>query len=521
MATNNTTSSTQVEPVYPNSNGNGKSNLKWMVLLTVVIGTFLGRLDQTVVNLAIPKVINDFSITVSAAAWIVTAYIIANAVFVPIWGKLGDTLGRKKIYILGFTIFIIGSILAGLSWNLGSMIVFRVIQAIASSADYPTAMAIIAITFREPKERAQALGIWSSSFASASVFGPLIGGPLIDTFGWRSVFLVNLPVGLLGLFMALAYIHESKSERPTINFDWWGATTLGAALAFLVMILDQGMSWGWNSGASWLCYLAIVAFGALFYWIEQRHPEPIVDFEFFKNRTFNGALLNNFIVFMGMMGSVFAIPIFAQTFLGYDATQSGFLFIPMGLCIPVSAILLGRFLLGKYPARSVIFWSTLGAAFSFYFLSYIDPRSGAWDIIWPLALMALFIGAGMAQRTNLIAAAVPPSEIGVASSVLALVRNIGGAFGIAIFGTLIQSFTESNILNIARNSIIHATTAAQHATAVALISLKAQVSAYAEVNVIAAIVVAVGAFAIFMVKKVSPGERVELTKEQEAAMEAS
>jgi MFS family permease len=232
-------------------------------------------------------------------------------------------MGRKKIYILGFTIFIIGSILASLSWNLGSMIVFRVIQAIASSADYPTAMAIIVITFREPIERAQALGIWSSSFASAAVFGPLIGGPLIDTFGWRSVFFVNLPVGLIGLFMALAYIHESKSEHKTINFDWWGASTLGASLAFLVMILDQGMDWGWTSGASWLCYAGIVFFGLLFLWIEKHHPEPIVDLSFFKNRTFNGALINNFIVFLGMMGSVFAIPIFTQTFLGYTATQSG------------------------------------------------------------------------------------------------------------------------------------------------------------------------------------------------------
>ena len=525
MATNPSTSTnTQVGPVYSNgSNGNGTGkprDLKWMVLLTVVIGTFLGRLDQTIVNLAIPKVINDFSITVSAAAWIVTAYIIANAIFVPIWGKLGDTVGRKKIYILGFSIFIGGSILAGLSWNLGSMIVFRVIQAIASSADYPTAMAIIAITFREPKERAQALGIWSSSFASASVFGPLIGGPLIDIFGWRSVFLVNLPVGLLGLFMALAYVHESKSEQGTINFDWWGATTLGGALAFLVMILDQGMGWGWNSGTSWLCYGAIVVFSALFVWIERRHPEPIVDFSFFRNRTFNGALLNNFIVFLGMMGSVFAIPIFAQTFLGYDATQSGLLFIPMGLCIPISAIVLGRTLLAKFPARSVIFWGTLGAAVSFYFLSWIDPRSGAWAIIWPLSLMALFMGSGMAQRTNLIAAAVPPSEIGVASSILALVRNIGGAVGIAVFGTLIQTFTEKNVIAISQNSIINATTPSEHATAVALISLKAQVLAYSDVYIIAAVVVGLGAFAIFMVKKTGPGERVELSKEQEAAMEA-
>ena len=126
-----------------------KDNLKWMILLTVIVGTFLGRLDQTIVNLALPKIIDDFSITISQAGWIATAYILANAVFVPIWGKLGDTIGRKKVYILGFTIFIFGSILAGLSWNLSSMIVFRIIQAIAGSADYPTAMAIIAVTFKD------------------------------------------------------------------------------------------------------------------------------------------------------------------------------------------------------------------------------------------------------------------------------------------------------------------------------------------------------------------------------------
>ena len=155
-------------------------NLKWWILATVIIGTFLGRLDQSIVNLALPTIINDFGITVSAASWIATAYIIANAVFVPVWGKLGDTIGRKKVYMMGFSIFILGSVLAGFAWNLNSMIVFRVIQAIASSADYPTAMAIIAVTFKQGRERAQALGIWSASFAAASVFGPLLGGPLID-----------------------------------------------------------------------------------------------------------------------------------------------------------------------------------------------------------------------------------------------------------------------------------------------------------------------------------------------------
>jgi hypothetical protein len=287
------------------------------------------------------------------------------------------------------------------------------------------------------------------------------------------------------------------------------------------MVLDQGMTWGWSSGASLACYAGIVFFSIIFAIIERGHPEPIVDFSFFKNRTFNGALINNFILFMGMMGSIFAIPIFAQTFLGYDATQSGMLFIPMGLCIPLAAVVLGRTLLAKFNARSVIFWGTLGGACALYFLSWIDPRSSAWDIIWPLALMALFMGSGMAQRTGLIASSVPASEIGVASSILALVRNIGGAVGIAVFGTLINTFTENNVLNIARNSIINATTPAQYKTAIALISLKAQVMAYADVYIIAAIVFALGGFAILMVKKTPAGEQAHLSKEEEAMMEAA
>src|SRR6202451_1835317 len=179
-----------------------KSSLRWWVLGTVIFGTFLGRLDQTVVNLALPKIITDFSISVSDAAWISTAHILAHAVFVPVWGKLGDTSGRKRIYLIGFIGFIIASGLCAIAWNLSSMIAFRILQGLAVSADYPTAMAIISVTFTDMKERAQALGIWSGAFAVASVFGPLIGGPLIDNFNWRSVFIVNIPLGLIGLFLA-------------------------------------------------------------------------------------------------------------------------------------------------------------------------------------------------------------------------------------------------------------------------------------------------------------------------------
>ena len=485
-----------------------RSNLRWWVLVTVIVGTFLGRLDQTIVNLALPKIINDFGITVTAAGWIATAYILANAIFVPIWGKLGDTIGRKKVYMIGFGVFIIGSVLAGLSWNLSSMIVFRVIQAIAGSADYPTAMAILAVTFKEGKERTQALGLWSSSFAAASVFGPLIGGPLIDHFGWRSVFLVNLPVGLVGMYMAFRYINESVSEKDSVFFDWWGAITLGGALSSLVLVLDKGTDWGWLSAGSLVCYALMTILLAVFIRIEQHVPEPIVDLRFFKIPAFVNTLVNNFVVFMGMMGGLFLIPVFAQTFLGYDATQSGYLFMPMAAALMLAAPI-GGSLSGKVQARYVIFASTIVAGIGLFLFSFLDPKSTALDIIIPLSIMAFGLGFGMAQRTNVIASVVDQHEIGIASSILALVRNIAGAFGIALFGTILTNRVGHNVLSINSHSFLHTTNPAIIQEYIALVSFKAQVDAYDYVFVISSVLVLVGAFAVLFMK--IKNERTDVT----------
>ncbi len=479
-----------------NGNGNG---LKWWVLLTVIVGTFLGRLDQTIVNLALPKIIADFNITLSSAGWIATAYILANAVFVPIWGKLGDTLGRKKIYIIGFTVFIIGSVLAGLAWDLNSMIVFRVIQAIAGSADYPTAMAIIAVTFRKGRERSMALGIWSASFAAAAVFGPLIGGPLIDNFGWRAVFLINLPVGVLGLVMALIFVKESTSERRTLNFDWWGAITLGVALSALVLVLDKGVDWGWGSPEALACYAIGLLFFYLFYLIDDKHPEPMVDFKYLREKIFLGALLNNFIIFMGMMGGIFILPLFAQTYLGYDATQTGYLFMPMAAGMMLAAPI-GGSLTGKVEPRYVIAFSTLLAAFGMSLFMTLDVRSTALEIMFAVFTLAFGMGLGMAQRTNIIAAVVPEEEIGISSSVLALARNIAGAFGIAFFATVIRYTTEDQVMNLAQNTIINTKDPLIYGQVMNLVILKAQIIAYRTDFYIASLILLLGAFAALFLK---------------------
>jgi DHA2 family multidrug resistance protein len=478
---------------------NGNGSLKWWILLTVIVGTFLGRLDQTIVNLALPRIISDFNITVSSAGWIATAYILANAIFVPIWGKLGDTLGRKKIYIMGFTIFIIGSVLAGLAWDLNSMIVFRIIQAIAGSADYPTAMAIIAVTFRKGRERSMALGIWSSSFAVASVFGPLIGGPLIDTFGWRSVFLINLPVGLLGLAMALLFINESTSEKKTVKFDWWGAITLGVALSALVLVLDKGVDWGWGSPEAMACYFIGLTFFYVFYLIDDKHPEPIVDFKYLREKIFLGALLNNFIIFMGMMGGIFILPLFAQIYLGYDATATGYLFMPMAFGMMLAAPL-GGSLTGKVEPRYVIALSTLIAALGMSLFVTLDVRSTAPEIMFAVFTLAFGMGLGMAQRTNIIAAVVPEDEIGISSSILALARNIAGAFGIAFFATIIRYTTEDQVMALSQNTVINTADPVIRAQVLNLVVLKAQIIAYRTDFYIASLILVFGAFLALFLK---------------------
>ncbi len=475
-----------------------RDKFRWVVLATVIFGTFLGRLDQTVVNLALPKIIGDFNVSVAHAAWISTAYILANAIFVPVWGKLGDTAGRKRIYLIGFIGFTIASGLCAVAWNLSSMIVFRVIQGFAVSADYPTAMAIISVTFTDMKERAQALGIWSGAFAVASVFGPLIGGPLIDNFSWRSVFFINIPLGIIGLLLALRYINESVGAKKNVKFDWWGSITLGVALAALVLVLDQGQSWGWLSLSSLLCYLAVLVFGVAFYLIELREKEPIVDLDFFKIPTFLFTMLNNFIVFMALIGAIFLIPIFAETYLGDSATQTGLLFIPLAVSLMIAAPLGGQ-LIGRVKPSYVIFLSTFFSGVGIFLLSYIDPRSTAIDLIIPMCILAFSLGFGMAQRTNLIATAVPHDKIGEASAVLALVRNISGAFGLAIFSTLLTNSENANVIATAMHSVLNVVTPSNMQQFIALVELKSQVAAYATVFDVAAIIVMLGSFTALLI----------------------
>ena len=459
----------------------GFTSTQGWILATLMISSFLGRLDGSIVNLALPKIIQDFGISVTEASYIATAYIIANAVFVPVFGKLGDLIGRKPLYLFGIIGFVLSSMLAGLAWNLPSMLIFRVLQAITVSIDYPIALSIIAFEFTDPKQRVQAQGIWSSIFAASIVFGPLIGGPLTDIFGWRSVFYINVPIGIIGTLMAIRYIREPVANIKGIkHFDVLGSVLLAISLGVSVLVLDQGQIWGWGDIKSIISYIVAISSFFFFIRVEQNEKEPVVDLEFFKNLSFTVANLASFISFMGLFGGLFLIPIFAQNLLGYSTTTSGLLFIPMAIAIMVGSQV-GVRLYGKIPVRYYVSVGMFWAAFIFYLFSGIDINWNFLDIAWRLGLFAFGIGIGFGPLTQAAVGSVPLKEIGVASSVLALSRNLAGAFGAAIFATILSNSTTASLITIQHNTIINNVTPQMMGTIKALIITKANVMAYANV----------------------------------------
>ncbi|MCL4374819.1 multidrug efflux MFS transporter [Patescibacteria group bacterium] len=491
----------------------GASTNRWMVLVTVMIASFLGRLDGTIVNLATPKIIKEFGITVSQASWISTAYIIANAIFVPIFGKLGDLMGRKLLYVTGILGFTLTSMLAGLAFNLQSMVLFRTLQGVMVSIDYPIALSIIAFTFQEHDERAQAMGLWSAIFAVAAVFGPLIGGPLIDIFSWRAVFYINLPLGLLGTYMALRFIEEPvKKIKGLKDFDIGGALLLGLSLGALVLVLDQGQGWGWLSHTSLIVYAIVIISFLWFIRVESRVKEPVVDLKFFRIPTFSASIITSFISFMGLMGGMFVLPIFIQTYLGYSVTQTGLLFIPMALGMMVAAPLGGK-LSAKIPARYLVAFGMAWGALVLYLFTGIDIKWSGWDIAWRMFMMAAGLGLGMSPLTTAATSTVPIKEVGIASSVLALARNIAGAFGIAIFATILTNSYNLQLEALGRFSVVNVASPQVNLLVAGLAALKANILSFGSVFSTAAVVMLAGAISALFIKE---GE--ERRSGQEAVM---
>jgi DHA2 family multidrug resistance protein len=410
---------------------------RWWVLMNVMIGTFMAVLDSTIVNVALPKVMGVFGVTLDRVEWVVTAYMLIFAVMLPTSGWVADHLGYKRTYLLALSLFTAGSLLCSLSWNLNTLIAFRVIQGAGAGFLMPVGMAIVTREF-PVEQRGLALGFWAIAAAASVSLGPMIGGYLVDHFAWHTIFDVNIPVGIVGIAATVLIQREYRSERIR-SFDVVGFVSVAVFLSALLLALTNGnAAWntgGWTSTYILTCFALSAIALVVFLVTEFTVRHPLIELSLFKGRNFSLANMALFVFGLGMFGSTFLLPLYLQNSLGYTAFQAGLLFLPMGILqggiAPVAGFLSDR-LNPKIPG----FIGISLMALSFYLNHTLSLYTEQSYITLTLVLRGIGMGLLFTPLNTLALAEIPRERMAQASGMFNVIRQVGGSFGVAIFGTI-------------------------------------------------------------------------------------
>jgi DHA2 family multidrug resistance protein len=411
---------------------------RWWVLANVMIGSFMAVLDSTIVNVALPKIMGVFGITINQVEWVITAYMLIFAIMLPTSGWIADHFGYKRTYLLAIFLFTLGSFLCSLSWNENVLIVFRVVQGLGAGLMVPVGMAIVMREF-PLKQRGMALGFWSIAAAASVSLGPMIGGYLVDHFAWHTIFDVNIPVGIIAIMATILIQREYKTER-TRSFDILGFLSLSVFLTFLLLALTDGnASWntgGWTSNYILTCFFLSFVGLLAFFTVEFSVEHPLIDLSLFRSYNFSLANVVLFIFGLGMFGSTFLLPLYLQNSLGYTAFQAGLMFLPVGLLqgsvAPVSGILADR-INPKIPAVIGIVLMAL-SFFLNHFLSLFSERD---FIFLTLIIRGVAMGLLFTPLSTVALLDIPGHKMAQASGMFNVIRQIGGSLGVAIFGTIL------------------------------------------------------------------------------------
>jgi EmrB/QacA subfamily drug resistance transporter len=400
----------------------------------LMLGMLLAALDQTIVSNALPTIVGELG-GLNKLSWVVTAYLLTSTISQPIYGKLGDLYGRKRLFQFAIVIFLIGSALCGISQNMTQLIGFRGVQGLGAGGLMVGALSIIG-DIVPPRERGRYQGYMGGVFALASVVGPLIGGFFVDNLSWRWVFYVNLPVGALALAV-IAVVLQGTTERRSHRIDYEGAValTLGAGLITLALTWG-GTEYPWGS---WRVIAALaVGFAAVagFIAIEHRAAEPLIPLRLFRNGIFNTSSLMAFLVGMAMFGALVYLPLFFQAVHEVSATQSGLWLLPLMGGLLAASIVSGRLIskLGRYRAFPIA--GTVLIAVGMWLLSRIGVSTSYVFIATGMAVLGVGLGLVMPVLVLAVQNAVPASDLGTATSASTFFRSIGGVFGVAIFGAI-------------------------------------------------------------------------------------
>jgi DHA2 family multidrug resistance protein len=403
----------------------------WIVAVAVMFATFMEVLDTTVVNVSLPHIAGSLSASVDEAAWALTSYLVANAIILPMTGWIANYFGRKRTLLAAVFGFTTASFLCGLAPSLPMLIFFRIIQGATGGALQPLSQAVMLEAF-PPQDRGKAMAFWGLGIVVAPMLGPVIGGWLTDNYSWRWVFYINLPVGLASVIMTRLFIFDPPYiRRSNRGIDYWGIGMLALGIGALQVVLDKGQEEDWFA-SHWMTALAMAAGVALIGFLihELRTRDPVVHLRVFKNRTYSAGVFLMTVLGFVLYGSMLLLPIFLQTLLGYPALNAGIAMAPRGLgsflMMPVVGTVLGRF-----DPRKVLAVGLVGAAWTLYDLSLLNLNAGYWDIFWPQFIQGASLALLFVPLTTATMDPIPKEEMGNATSMFNLMRNVGGSIGIA------------------------------------------------------------------------------------------
>lgn len=416
----------------------------------LLLGILLSSLDQTIVSTAMPAIVKEVG-GFSLYSWVFTVYMLASTTTMLIYGKLADLWGRKRMYLVGLSLFLTGSALCGLSGTMPMLVLSRGVQGLGAGALMPIAMTIVADLY-PPEKRGRFMGLFGAVIAVSSIMGPALGGLIVDYWNWGWVFLINLPLGIPALVLAAAAMSETKSRVPR-PVDWLGAAAMSAAIGSFLLALALGEPNGAKDSMAvspgWL-YLSGVVFTCLFLWIERKAPEPLLPLQLFKLRVMTFGNMVGFFVSAGMFGAIVYIPLFVQGVIGIRSSIAGYILTPLMLAVIVTSIAGGR-LMNRLSYRMILIPSLLLMAASFFLLSGISPGTANSEITLYMIMAGLGMGAVYPVIGTAAQNAVDSGSIGVATSCSQFFRSIGGTVGLSIFGTLMSRHMASGMETFSGN----------------------------------------------------------------------
>jgi MFS transporter, DHA2 family, multidrug resistance protein len=421
---------------------------KWLVTVSITFGTLMGTIDASIVNVAVPHLSGSLGSTVEQITWVTTGFVIANVIVMPLTAFLGRLFGQKRVYMFCLGLFLLGSMLCGMARSLEMLVACRVLQGFGAGALQPTEQAILRQTF-PPEEQGMAMALFGIAVMLGPAFGPTLGGYIIDNWSWPWIFYINLPVGLLGLFMVHSFVHEPDDVRQANlaaavkqrkHMDWSGIALLSVGLASLQYVLEEGIRKDWfeSTGISVLAVVAVIAL-LLFVARELTATMPAVNLSLFKDRTFLAGTLVGGVMFAMLMAVTFILPVFMQTLLGYDAMKSGMALMPRSLIMFFVVPIVGR-LYNKIQPRIVVGFGVLCFTLSTWFMSHYTLETSETQLLVPLVIQGVGFACLWVPLATVALSTIDRRKMADATGLNSLVRQIGGSLGLAVFATLMTRY---------------------------------------------------------------------------------